>query len=114
MSDLSQRAARELARANTPKRCAKARTAHIIIEGTQALLVSVDANGHFIYANEATARTVGYASSEELIGKPYLHFIHLEDRQQVFDTFTKQVNARQPSNMQEFRLTDTAGNVKVV
>ncbi|MBI5714480.1 MAG: PAS domain S-box protein, partial [Chloroflexi bacterium] len=84
----------------------------LIIEGTQALLVSVDAQGHFIYANEATARAVGYVSSEELIGKPYLHFIHREDRQQVFDTFTKQVNARQLSSMQEFRLTDTAGEVK--
>jgi len=85
---------------------------HLIVESTQALLVSVDANGHFIYANDATARAVGYANSKELIGKPYLHFIHREDRQQVFDTFTQQVNARQPSSLQEFRLTDTQGNVR--
>ncbi|MCX6036485.1 MAG: PAS domain S-box protein, partial [Chloroflexi bacterium] len=51
-----------------------------IVEGTQALLMSVDTNGHFTYANEATARAVGFTSPAELIGKAYLHFIHPEDR----------------------------------
>ena len=83
-----------------------------IVEGTQALLANVDANGYFTYANDATARAVGYAKSEELIGKSYLDFIHPEDRQQVRDTFSNQVNTRQPSIMQEFRITDTEGNVK--
>jgi PAS domain S-box-containing protein len=83
-----------------------------IVEGTQALLANVDANGYFTYANDATARAVGYASPKELIGKPYLHFIHPEDRQQVLDTFINQVNTRQPSIMQEFRITDTEGKVK--
>jgi len=83
-----------------------------IVEGTQALLANVDAKGHFTYANSATARAVGYASPEELIGKSYLHFIHPEDRQQVLDTFIKQVNTRQPSTMQEFRITDTEGKTK--
>ncbi len=83
-----------------------------IVEGTQALLANVDVNGYFTYANDATARAVGYAKSEELIGKSYLDFIHPEDRQQVRDTFINQVNTRQPSIMQEFRITDTEGNVK--
>ncbi|MCJ7583228.1 MAG: PAS domain S-box protein [Anaerolineales bacterium] len=85
---------------------------HTIVEGTQALLVSVDANGHFTYANDATARALGYASPEELTGKSYLHFIHPEDRQQVLDTFINQANTRQLSSMQEFRIVDTAGKVK--
>jgi len=83
-----------------------------IVEGTQALLMSVDTNGHFTYANEATARAVGYTSPAELIGKAYLHFIHIEDRQQVLDTFINQANPRQPSSLQEFRIVDTAGKVK--
>ncbi|GEM_PF-6495350 len=83
-----------------------------IVEGTQALLVSVDAHGHFTYANDATARAVGYASPEELIGKPYLHFIHLEDRPRVLDTFTTQADLRQPSVVQEFRIVDAAGNIR--
>ncbi len=84
-----------------------------IVEGTKALLVGVDANGHFTFVNEATAAAVGYpASSSELIGKPYLHFIHPEDRQRVLDTFIDQANNRRPSCIQEFRLVDTAGNVK--
>ena len=85
---------------------------HTIVEGTQALLVSVDANGHFTYANDATARALGYASPAELNGKPYLHFIHPEDRQQVQDTFSNQVTTRQPSSIQEFRIVDTEGKVK--
>ena len=84
----------------------------LIVEGTQALLVSVDANGHFTYANDATARAVGYPSPEELIGKSYLHFVYPEDRQRVRDTFIHQVNTRQPSSMLEFRITDTEGKVK--
>jgi PAS domain S-box-containing protein len=85
---------------------------HTIVEGTQALLVSVDANGHFTYANDATARALGYASAAELIGKSYLHFIHPEDRQQVLDTFINQANTRQPSSMQEFRIIDIEDKVK--
>ena len=83
-----------------------------IVEGTQALLANVDTNGYFTYANDATARAVGYAASEELIGKSYLHFIHPEDRQQVRDAFINQVSTRQSSTLQEFRITDTQGNVK--
>ena len=83
-----------------------------IVEGIHALLVNVDAKGNFTYVNDATARAVGYAKSEELIGKSYLHFIHPEDRQQVLDTFTNQVNTRQLSIMQEFRIIDTEGKVK--
>ena len=85
-----------------------------IVEGTQALLVSVDANGHITFANDATARALGYASSEELTGKSYLHFVHPEDRQRVLATFITQTNARQRSSLQEFRVTDTEGGVKWV
>ncbi|MBU1567368.1 MAG: PAS domain S-box protein, partial [Proteobacteria bacterium] len=83
-----------------------------IIEGTHALLLSVDINGYFTYVNDATARAVAYTNSEELIGKSYLHFVHLEDRQKVLDTFINQVNTLQQSSMQEFRITDTNGKVK--
>ncbi len=85
---------------------------HTILEGTHALLASVDINGHFTYANDATAKAVGYASPKELIGKSYLRFVHPAYRQLVFDTFINQVNTLQPSSMQEFRSTDTKGKVK--
>ena len=78
------------------------------------MLVTVDINGYFTYANDATARAVGCKSSEELIGKPYLHFVHLEDRQKVLGSFINQVNTLQQSCMQEFRITDTKGKVKWV
>ncbi len=83
-----------------------------IVEGTHALLANVDVNGYFTYVNDATAKAVGYAKSEDLIGKSYLHFIHHEDRQQVLDTFKNQLNTRQLSITQEFRILDTEGKVK--
>ena len=83
-----------------------------LVEGTRALLVSVDAGGRFTYANDATARVVGYATSEELIGQSYLHFVHPEDRQRVLDTFVNQANARQPTSTQEFRIVAKGGEVR--
>ncbi|MBM3129454.1 MAG: GAF domain-containing protein [Chloroflexi bacterium] len=83
-----------------------------ITEGTQALLVSVDAQGHFTYANDATAKAVGYADAADLIGKPYLHFIYPADRQQTSEAYLQQVKTRQSSSFREFRIVDTAGNVK--
>lgn len=83
-----------------------------IVEGTQALLANVDANGYFTYVNEATTRAVGYAKPEELIGKSYLHFIYSEDRQRVIDTFKNQIKMRQLSIIQEFRVINTEGKVK--
>ncbi len=83
-----------------------------IIRGTHALLVSVNLNGRFTYVNDATAKALGYATPEELIGKSYLHFIHLDDRQRVLDAYTKQIEGRHPSCMQEFRIIDTAGQIK--
>ncbi|MCU0845548.1 MAG: PAS domain S-box protein [Spirochaetes bacterium] len=83
-----------------------------IIEGTHALLVSVDADGRFTYANDATAVAVGRESPEALIGKSYLEFIHPEDRQRVRDTFLDQVSALHPSSTQELRVIDSKGEVK--
>jgi len=83
-----------------------------IIEGTQALIFSVDINGYFTYANDSITRAVGYKSTEEVIGKPYLHFVYSEDRTRVLNTFAHQINNRQPSNIQEFRIIDKKGKIK--
>ena len=83
-----------------------------IFEGTQALLTTVNPTGHFTYVNEAVAQAVGLGSPQDLIGKSYLHFIHPEDRPRVLETFTEQARMHRPSTLQEFRIVDTAGNVK--
>jgi PAS domain S-box-containing protein len=57
------------------------------------------------------ARAIGGQSPGELIGKSYLHFVHPEDRQRVLNTFINQVNTRQPSSIQEFRVIDAEGRV---
>jgi PAS domain S-box-containing protein len=74
-------------------------------------MVRVDINGRFNYANDAMAQAVGYRTAEEIIGKPYLHFIHPDDRQRVMDTYLHQIEACQPSITQEFRIVSTEGRV---
>jgi len=83
-----------------------------IIEGTQALLVSVDADGRLTYANDATAEALGYKTSAEIIGRLYLDFVHSDDRRRVLNNMIHQVEAGQPSSIQEFRVVDTEGRVK--
>jgi PAS domain S-box-containing protein len=101
-----QRAAEDLRRSESWLRS--------IVEGTQALLVSVDANGGFTYANDATAAAVGYASPEELFGRPFLHFVHPDDRQRVRESFEEQAKSLQPSSQQEFRVGGVGDQVKWV
>jgi len=83
-----------------------------LIEGTQALILSVDINGYFTYANDSVTRVLGYKSSEEVIGKSYLHFVHTEDRARVLNTFAHQISTQQPSSTQEFRVIDKKGESK--
>jgi PAS domain S-box-containing protein len=82
-----------------------------IVEGTQAFLVSVDINGRFTYANDAAAKSLG-SSPEELIGKPYLHFVHPEDRKRILAVYFNQTQTRRQTTVEEFRIIDTQGNVK--
>jgi PAS domain S-box-containing protein len=86
-------------------------TLRTIIEGTQASMVRVDINGHFNYANDAMAKALGYGTAEEIIGKPYLHFIHPDDRRRVMNTYLHQIETRQPSVTQEFRIVSTEGRI---
>ena len=83
-----------------------------IIEGTQALLVSVDADGRLTYANDATAEALGYKTAAEIIGRLYLDFVHSDDRRRVLNSMIHQAEASQPSSIQEFRVVDTECQVK--
>ena len=43
------------------------------------MLCVADFDGHFLFINSAFERTLGY-SRAELLGQPYLGFVHPEDR----------------------------------
>lgn len=83
-----------------------------IIEGTQALLLSVNAEGQLTYVNEATAQALGYPSAAEITGRLYLDFVHPDDRGRVFKSIMRQVHAGQPSGTHEFRIVDTQGRIR--
>lgn len=85
---------------------------YTIIEGTQALLVTVDVEGRLTYANDATAEALGYKTAAEIIGRLYLDFVHSDDRRRVGEAITKQIKALQQSSIHEFRVVETEGQVK--
>jgi len=83
-----------------------------IVEGTQALLVSVDIRGRLTYANEAAALALGYDEPGELIGELYLDFIHPQDREQVRDFYLDQIKTRQKSSFLELRVITNENQIK--
>ena len=50
-----------------------------LLEGSAAHVVVLDAEGRFVRVNQAWLRTLGY-SREEVIGAPWLEFVHPDDR----------------------------------
>jgi PAS domain S-box-containing protein len=83
-----------------------------IIDGTQALLITVDVEGRITYANDATAEALGYKTAAEIIGRLYLDFVHSDERQRVRNGILNQINALQQSSIHEFRVVDTESQVK--
>ncbi len=83
-----------------------------IVEGTQALLVTVDTRGRLTYANQAAAKAIGFSEIGELTGKRFLRFIHPDDRKRAIGTYLKQIATLRPSVTLEYQIRDTAGQVK--
>ncbi len=84
-----------------------------IIEGTQAMLVNVDARGRITYVNDGAAAMLAYRP-EALIGQFYLRFVYPEDRARVNSTYIAQIEKGIPSTSLEFRVTTGNGDVRWV
>ncbi len=57
-----------------------------LIEGTRAGMVSMDTTGKLIYINKAICEISGY-SEEHLIGKPFIDFVHPDDKTKTMQLF---------------------------
>ncbi|MBI3788829.1 MAG: PAS domain S-box protein, partial [Ignavibacteriales bacterium] len=79
-----------------------------LIEGTQAVLFSTDLRGRITYVNGEGARTLGY-TPDELIGKFYLRFIHLEERERVHAFFRSRIIEQRGNISIEFRYKGNRG-----
>lgn len=84
-----------------------------IIAGAQAWLVNVDTRGRFTYVNSALAKAMG-CTVEEMLGRLYLRFVHPEDRYSVGTFYRDQIKSGEKSNMLEFRLVTTQGQIRWV
>ena len=84
-----------------------------IVEGTEAMLVNVDARGRITYVNDAAATMLEH-SPEDLIGKSYLRFVHPEDRDRVSRAYQEQAEKEIPSTSITFRIVTPSGAVRWV
>ena len=84
-----------------------------IIETAGAAVVTFDVEGRLTYINDLTCRTLGY-TRDEMIGKPFIDFIHPDDREKALDTFTEAASStalRGPTAALELRLLHKDGNI---
>ncbi len=81
-----------------------------LVEGTDDLITSVDANGNFTYVNHSASKIFGL-SPEECIGRSAFDFIHPEDREITRLTFEKWIKDKVTSATFENRQVNRNGQV---
>ncbi|MBF0459280.1 MAG: PAS domain S-box protein [Nitrospirae bacterium] len=63
---------------------------HKFFNSSDDLMVIADPNGAFKSINPACMKVLGY-SEEELLSKPFIDFVHLDDRQSTLDEMVRQI-----------------------
>lgn len=76
-------------------------------------LIAVHRNGQFVYANEATARALGYDRPEDLVGKSGLEMVHPDDRELVLARLRHQADTGESVPIAEERYFRRDGTVAV-
>ncbi len=80
-----------------------------IVEGTRAILFSVNKRGIFTYLNEAACYKLGM-NLQDILGKFYLRFVHIESRSITHSTFSEQIVNPTPNISIDVRLMPKSGN----
>ena len=81
-----------------------------LVEGTGAIIFSVNQRGRFTYVNEAGIKALGY-SQEEILGRFYLSFVYSEDKRRVHKIFLKQLEEGIEAANVELRFVNKEGAV---
>lgn len=74
-----------------------------------AIVIHID--GDIVYLNRAAADLVGAATTDELIGRNVLDFVHLDDRQQVIDRMRRMATEGHDADLVRERFLRLDGNV---
>ena len=83
----------------------------LVNNANEAILVAQD--GVIKYSNPAGVTITGYPE-EELVGVPFLNFIHAEDREMVAANYQKRLDGKSISQFYQFRIITKSGNFKWV
>ncbi|PKN04622.1 MAG: hypothetical protein CVU74_05955, partial [Deltaproteobacteria bacterium HGW-Deltaproteobacteria-9] len=77
----------------------------------EAMFVAQD--GKLVFLNPRTAMITGY-SSEELISRPFIDFIHPDDREIVIDRHVRRMKGEELPHRYPFRIIHRDGNIRWV
>ncbi len=77
----------------------------------EAIFVAQD--GKLVFFNPKTVMMIGY-SDEEILSKPFIEFIHPEDRDMVIDRHVRRMKGEEISPIYDFRIIHKDGNVRRV
>ena len=84
----------------------------MVVENAQeGILIAVD--GMFKFINHGATLITGY-SQEEAISRPFIEFVHPDDRDTVIDRHLRRMKGEYVSNIFSFRLISKSGDIKWV
>ena len=81
----------------------------VVENASEAIVVAQD--GYIRYANPQTAQLSGFAA-EDLLAKPFLDFIHPEDRARVRDNYVRRLRGEPVDSSYEFRIYNKDGRLR--
>jgi PAS domain S-box-containing protein len=81
----------------------------LVENANEAILVVQD--GQVKFANRRTSELTGY-SEEELLSRPFIEFIHPDDRQVAAGLYLRKVNSEDTPQIHSIRIIDKGGNIK--
>ena len=77
----------------------------------EAIFVAQD--GKLVFVNPMTVRLIDY-SSEELISRPFIEFIQMDDRKMVYDRYVRRMQGEEVPQNYSFRIIHRNGNIRWV
>lgn len=83
----------------------------LLVENAQELILIVQ-DGQIRFINQQPLKILGYYP-EEVLSKPFIEFIHPEDREMVFQNYLKRIRGEKSlPEVYSFRILDKEGNVR--
>jgi PAS domain S-box-containing protein len=83
----------------------------VVENSLESIYIAVD--GILQFSNRRAAELSGY-SQEELVSRPFIEFIHPDDRQMVVGRYLQRLKGMDVPGVYSFRIIDKAGNIRWV